>query len=278
MEELLNIKLENNLTLEPRYQEYLKKITYFKKNNIHFDSKNVEREFGITHDDKLKLRAFLKGKKDIYGVKTQDKYTQQFKKPTFEIQHEDFKKDPRYERLQKKIQRDKDAMASRNNYFGEHQSELLLSSHMTRNLNNNLNNNSNNNLNNQDTLFLDSKPYLSDYKLNVKHESPRTYNNPATVRQRLYYNESFDDLPKNDFRSIQEKLNSYTQQLGGTRDIMLEQNAKFKSLGYKNVPENSFNYISSDIQNPDHNVMAFPEASRLENNYRRAKPYKRIIY
>jgi hypothetical protein len=34
MEDFKNIDLDNNLTFEPRLQEYLKKLTNYKKNNI----------------------------------------------------------------------------------------------------------------------------------------------------------------------------------------------------------------------------------------------------
>lgn len=78
--------------------------------------------------------------------------------------------------------------------------------------------------------------------------------------------------------------------IGGTREIdndnclikgLPERDAKFKSLGYPNYSDHSFQYISEDIQDPNHVVLPFPRGgvpSRLENNYRRAKPYNRDIY
>lgn len=58
-----------------------------------------------------------------------------------------------------------------------------------------------------------------------------------------------------------------------TRDIDVDTMMRFgttplragKSLGYKNVAEHSFSYISPDIQNPDHHVMDRGMASRSFN-------------
>ena len=62
----MNIGLKNNLTLEPRLQEYWKKKKFYKENNI-MPSSNLEKEFCITHEDKLRLKSFLSDKKDIYS-------------------------------------------------------------------------------------------------------------------------------------------------------------------------------------------------------------------
>ncbi len=93
MEDFKNIELKNNLTLEPRLQEYLKKKSYYKKNNIDppFD---LEREFNISRDDKLRIKGFLTGAKDLYC--DEDKYVTPEENMGFAIKHDDFKNDPRY--------------------------------------------------------------------------------------------------------------------------------------------------------------------------------------
>jgi len=59
------MKLDGNIMLEPRLQEYLKKKKFYKKNNIKPDI-SIEQEFQITNIDRRILRAFLKGEKHMY--------------------------------------------------------------------------------------------------------------------------------------------------------------------------------------------------------------------
>ncbi len=333
MEDFKNINLDNNLTFEPRLQEYLKKLIYYRKNNIQ-PSSDLEREFNITKEDKIKIKAFLSGKKDIYSKESHDKYSV-VEDTGFEIKYDDFKKDPRYERLQKKIQRDKDANNNRYNYG---QGPEITGY--------------NNNFSGTDFItdeepnhFLDSKPYMSDFYLNVRNnKNERTYEyNPPTIqyRQRLHHSQNKDEInalphnPKLD--DLIGKLDSYREHtntiyqyssdmdfenkinvpsvnsrnkkyvntsqyqavplrsdgvnlIGGTRDVdvenclmkgLPERDAKFKSLGYPNYSDHSFQFISGDIQDPNHVVLPFSRGginSRNQNNFERAKPYYRDIY
>ena len=349
MQDFRNIELANNLTLEPRLQEYWKKINYYKNNNI-VPSSNLEKEFSITDDDRMKLKMFLGN--NIQLPITQEKYNvpDEF---GFQIKYEDYKKDPRYERLQKKLQRDKDANASKYSYG---QGPLTCSYK-----------NSMNSTGMADEQyfqqeekkhFLDAiPPYNSDYALNIRHKSPRVYDSsPPKIQYKQYlpYKQYGDsrDLPHDDnVNCIIDKLATFKQNtnaiyqypkdmdhemkinkssqsgsvfgtidvpgkmnlnvydtditksfqavplrgkgvnaIGGTRDVdndncvikgLPERNAKFKSLGYPNYSDHSFQFISEDIQDPNHVVLPFPRGgvpSRLENNYRRAKPYKRDVY
>ena len=69
---LKNMRCDGGLMLEPRLQEYLKKKKYYRDTNIEPCIK-PESEFQITSRDKKALRAFLKGRKDIYK---NDKFNQ----------------------------------------------------------------------------------------------------------------------------------------------------------------------------------------------------------
>lgn len=184
--------------------------------------------------------------------------------------------------------------------------------------------------------FLDSRPYYSDYSLNVRNPSCRTYDNhPAKIQYKQYVpweranrepgpdlnteNSDFDklqfrlnnfktktnriyqfpeDMDNNYFQSSYETNSSSSvplrgkgvQRMGGTRDVdvenclikgLPERNAKAKSFGYPNYSDHSFDFISDDIQDPKHVVMQFPrggESSRLDKNFKSAKPYKREIF
>ena len=162
MEDFRNIDLDNNLTFEPRLQEYLKKLSYYRKNKIQ-PTNNLEREFNITKEDKLRIKAFLSGRKDIYSIESQDRYSSQ-EESGFSIKYDDYKNDPRYERLQKKIQRDKDAVNNKYSYGtgGEitgynrcPQTNFMTDNEYQKH--------------EESNHFLDSKPYVSDHYLNVRN-------------------------------------------------------------------------------------------------------------
>jgi hypothetical protein len=328
MEDFKNIDLKNNLTLEPRLQEYLKKKSYYKKNNIDppFD---LEREFNISRDDKLRIKGFLTGAKDLYCNET--KYVAPEENMGFSIKHDDFKNDPRYERLQQKLQRDKDANMAKYSYGGGAEISGYAQRHT------NVISDDNYQREQESGFFLDSKPYMSDYYLNVRKNSRRTYdnNNPPQLQYKQHLSwespnyKPEHELPhENNLNDIIRKIDQYKIQtnsildypaemdkeinysnqkfaktstssvplrgnqvnrIGGTRDVDTEnclikglpdRDAKFKSIGYPNYSEHSFDYISGDIQDPKHVVLPFPRGgfnSRLENDFKRAKSYHREI-
>jgi hypothetical protein len=106
--------------LEPRLQEYIKKKDYYKKNNI-IPNVPAEHEFEITKEDIRRIKAFLKGDKDIYSNKDgkykQDEYTDVVEMKGFENDPEEmYRNDPRFKRYQIKVKRDKNAMKMRYNY------------------------------------------------------------------------------------------------------------------------------------------------------------------
>ena len=65
VDKLKNMRCDGGIMLEPRLQEYLKKKKYYKENNI-MPCVKLENEFQITSRDKKALRAFLRGKRDMY--------------------------------------------------------------------------------------------------------------------------------------------------------------------------------------------------------------------
>jgi hypothetical protein len=337
MQDFRNIELSNNLTLEPRLQEYWKKINYYKNNNI-APSSNLEKEFSITDEDRIKLKMFIGN--NIQFPTSQEAYNVP-DNSGFQIKYEDYKKDPRYERLQQKLQRDKNANSSKYSY-GKGPDICRYKNSM---------NSTSENTDEQyfkeeeKNHFLDTiSPYNSDYALNVRHNGPRVYDSaPPKIQfnQYLPYKQHGDsrDLPHDNnldciidklatFRNNTNVIGQYPKEMdhqvnikgqaknnlnvydteitksyqavplrgkgvnaiGGTRDVdnenclikgLPERNAKFKSLGYPNYSDHSFQFISEDIQDPNHVVLPFPRGgvpSRSENNYRRAKPYNRDVY
>ena len=60
----------SNIELEPRLKSYLKKRTYYKKNNI--SCSNLDKEYWITDEDKKTMSGYLKQKKNIVSGLEQD--------------------------------------------------------------------------------------------------------------------------------------------------------------------------------------------------------------
>lgn len=113
----------DGIMLEPRLQEYIKKKMYYKENNIQPDIP-FEQEFNITKGDLKRVKAFLKGDKDIYNNKKIEKYITEDEAPReldqeqgFTDADEMYKSDPRFHRYLKKVQREKDAKSQRVNYM-----------------------------------------------------------------------------------------------------------------------------------------------------------------
>lgn len=62
----LQMKCENNIMLEPRLQEYIKKKKTYKKSGF-VPCISLEKQYQITEMDIKVMKAFLKGNKQIYG-------------------------------------------------------------------------------------------------------------------------------------------------------------------------------------------------------------------
>jgi hypothetical protein len=122
IDDLEDVMCKGNMMLEPRLQEYLKKRTYYKKNNIK-PSIPLEEEFMITSDDLKRLRLFLKGDKGIYESHRQEEFIDSNECLGYNDKNKfnffpsrEFKNDPHFKLMQKKMQRDKDAEKQRHNY------------------------------------------------------------------------------------------------------------------------------------------------------------------
>lgn len=97
----------NTIQLEPRLQEYIRRKRFNEENDIE-PPISEEQEFCITPYDLKMIKKFKKGTKKLYSSKrlSKDPHFVETETTDFEI---DFKKDPRYKRLQKKMQSHKDA-------------------------------------------------------------------------------------------------------------------------------------------------------------------------
>lgn len=110
-----------SIQLEPRLQEYLRRKRFNEENDIEPPIPE-EKEFCVTSHDLKIIKRFKQGKEKVYTAKRLAK-DPHFVKPSedgFEAANNDndFKKDPRYQRLQRKMQSHKDAQKQIRNFEG----------------------------------------------------------------------------------------------------------------------------------------------------------------
>lgn len=113
----------NGIWLEPRLQEYIKKKSYYKKNNI-IPGVSAEQEYNITKEDIKRMKALMNGEKDVYNYKKKDKFiacedderdNKNFS--GFENDAEEMhRNDPRFKRYLNKVKNDKEMMKQRYSY------------------------------------------------------------------------------------------------------------------------------------------------------------------
>lgn len=276
MENLKTIDLENNLTLEPRLHEYLKKINYYKKNNI-TPIGNLEKEYAITIEDRAFLKTLAKNKviDNVPVIKTNVKFELDNFEEGFKIKHDDFKKDPRFAKLQQKIQRDVDANNSRYSYATTN----FTTDEQYR-------------VNQESTHFLDSRYQQQNHyiqrnsNININNINTPYTNYPANIQYNQYlphkqFNNSMNDLPHNNnldsmqYFSSRQQYNINDAKI--TKNDRDKRNMKNLYNKYPNYDEHFFSYISNDIQHPNHTVLPFSRGgnmARLENNYKQARPFQ----
>ncbi len=100
----------DDIGLEPRLMEYIKKLQFFKENGI--DTSLLKREFAITEIDISKIKAYQKGDKSKYSNCHTDMVD--FSKAQFPSS--ELKKDPRLERIKAKQRKETEASEQRHDY------------------------------------------------------------------------------------------------------------------------------------------------------------------
>lgn len=291
----------NGILLEPRLQEYLKKKTYFKKNNIQTNV-NHEQEFNITEQDVKRLKAYLKGDKDLYNHTTQEKFDfDDVPSPKFEFDPDEvYKSDVRYQRFAKKLKRDKEAMKQRYNQGDFHPD------YETAFLQPDINKWTDDRVNIQ--RISDERMMFSKENENIEGEFESKYKtkNPTLKNNSNYNNyeqSSWNSRSKNlDFvNNTIGEMNSYGHNnydenlrankkkilnasssrpipfVGGAKGIRnignesylknseVTRYSKTNGYGYRNPIEHHFDYISNDIQDPNNIICDRGTNTRLDN-------------
>lgn len=280
----------NLISLEPRLSEYLNKKKFFEENNIDID--NLERKYSITKRDLVRIEAYQKGDLKSYNKTLDDDIN-----PNSEVQFESEKleKDPRLDRIKQRQDRDREANDQRSNYgiiskrYDMYRNDTQFATASGDN-------------------FTKKNPNIAKQKVNKNSmANTNTYNVKTSnqIKRNNFSNKSRHNgyLPlesqiQNDSNSLNEIINQLdninttnkTNQNEvqyknmpfmsgqGSADVDVDSFVRHgetpsrsgKSLGYPNPVEHYFNYISSDLQEPD-NVVSFRPADTRHLNKKTAR-------
>lgn len=341
----LNYTIEGTgIILEPRLQEYLKKKETYKKYQIK-PTVPLNTEFGITSEDKKKLKMFKRNDREMYNdnnLGNNQICNQNISAASMNVNSmldEQFGggfltetiKDKKFDKMFKKHKNIKKQEENKKN-------SILRNQQTSYNQSNNYSGNGW--LEGEDDI-IDGRYFSSEHKNNQnqpislqdptrRHYSEQKYNNPyelsqksrnikpkISYNQQLHYKDSLDELAQNyssDVKQIIGDYKSYGRQIshqyqqssdfdqrqtmpytnygyGHSSDTMCDVENETdiqrgmpirtpKSYGYPNSFENQFQYISNDIQSPDHTVLPFPRGGYGTRQYNRenVKPHERDIY
>jgi hypothetical protein len=269
------------MDMDPRLTGYLKKKQYYKKNNI--DSSNLENEFGITKDDLMKIRAYLRNDKV-------DHHSEFIKIGVSSFPSDKFALDPRFERMKKKTDREKEAIASKSNLKHlEKEYDMYRQDRTYASLTNNDFSSF------TEPLFMqesrDDRMYNPNVSLfNFDDKKPSVSKNNTYVHPKSRYNGYLDgqsrsivsdNIPDIDTKFDGNKIFSHTMSnmRSNLSDIDTDTFIKFgetpsrskKSLGYPSSFEHQFDYISPDIQMAEHTVSHRGMPSRVYNKEKATK-------
>lgn len=295
---------DDNISIEPRLLEFIKKKKYYNDNDIANDT--LDHEYMITSQDMIKIRSYLRGDK-----KTEtNKYQDFIDTTSSDFPSQKIKKDPRFDRIKQKQQRDSDAQVQRHNYgsisrtfdmyrkdrpfasalgndFDKsdfHPNEWMHESRMERPFNPNESNGDNISgagLHSSNTYVHPRSKYNGYIGDNTMLENDqKTINNMIgnlnTYKKRIDNTNFLDSsLSSDSFRENENNYNPvpYMGNGVGSNDIDVDTYVRYgttpsrggKSLGYPNPMEHYFEYISNDIQVPEHTVSQRGMPSRLLN-------------
>lgn len=108
----------DGIMLEPRLMDYINRKKAYKKGNI-ASSGSLERQCGITKEDIRTIKKYMKGKNNLYTTsrlgRNEDLIDITHGASEFQDADDEYKKDPRYKRLQNKMKTETNAQKYRHN-------------------------------------------------------------------------------------------------------------------------------------------------------------------
>jgi hypothetical protein len=334
--------------LEPRLQEYVTKKELYKKYNIN-PVVSLEEEFGITRDDKIKIKMIKKNGGQVFENNCQEVYNENISGASLSTNNlldsqftggflTDNVKDKKFttlfkkqQKLQKKENNKKEQILNKQKlndmnsipgggWLKENDNQIMDGRYFSQDFFNSQY---------EDTTFKNqvnqhSKQYESntEYKSNTEidndffnpyeienESSTKHYNQPPkikynrrshqeeTLKSKSYNNDinnvigTYDTyrnhvnptyqkqsnidphiLPvNNDYKSAAFMGFNKSNEYGENTEIMngMPITRTRKSYGYENPFENQFQYISDDIQKPEHTVLPFPRGGYGTRQYNR---------
>ena len=322
---------DDDIMLDPRLSEYLKKKRYFRDNGI--EMHQLEKEFNITDKDSMRIRAYFRGDNKNYN---NTKHQDLIDPIEADFPSSKFKKDARLDRIKKKQVMEEEASNQRKNYglmnrgydmyrsdrpfasaYGDDfkKSEFHPKQWFEESNRDEFDSHSNEWFQNSRDANNDWNPHVArDNKPKKSFSKSNTYTNPRSKYNGYLPNESSISHDPHSIDSIIGELDSYAHKVNspygrlnemdldhkvvlpngncsnrretennyrsvpymsgvGNRDIDVDTFVRFgttpsrgsKSLGYPNPIEHHFDYISDDIQNPDHVVNERGLPSRMFN-------------
>ena len=278
-----NITYQNQeLTLEPRLREYIKKKKYYKDNNIE-PQIPIEKHYMISDEDKRLIKDYFKNNSNnnnaVYSYENKNKYMDLVKPEKHKFNSYNIQDDPRFLNLKKKMERDQEAIKQRNNYDSFSFAQQKIYDIPT---------------NYTDTTKVDTDDdenigtiYKSDYIINNNN----TNNNEMVYKDRKSNNNSNRKMING--KGNTDNKGVYSGKKEGLLDINCNKpmsvqdernpnsyygiNGKKKSLGYPNPEEHYYNYTGTSMPP----LLPFPrggESVRGQNNEKSARPqYSRNI-
>jgi hypothetical protein len=303
-----NANFNDNMTgdemkIEPRLMEYLKKKKYYKANKIRDDL--LEKEYNIDKNDIKNIQQYLMGRK----IQKKSLHTDYVDNSANQFPSEKLLKDPRLDKIKKKQQRDRDAGTQRHNYdfiskgYDMYRDDRQFASAMGNDFKSNFNPSVwfEQSRNTQELEYDDANPNVAQVvDMRRRFANTNVYKNTKPAIRYKNYMPRGNNTDLNDesysLDSIINKLDNYhenvswdlrKQNKASIRDVEMENYLAFgdqpsigkgkKSIGYPNPVENHFSYISDDIQNPDHVVFERGMPSRLFNKDVARKTTKRDV-
>lgn len=100
------------IKLEPRLIEYIKKKKFNREHNI--KDNLTEKEYNIDKNDIVKIKSYLNGKK--MSKEQMNLHSDYIKPEIRDFESSELKNDPRFERIKKKQERDRQAISQKENY------------------------------------------------------------------------------------------------------------------------------------------------------------------
>lgn len=291
----------SGIMLEPRLQEYLKRVKMNRKTPV-YDKHILEKQYRITSEDKSKLRAFMKGDRDIYDKKYREKESskkvmrdqirrmqgrqQQF--DSYKLGLHDDKRVPKQKQKkhhQVPTNRGMFAPDMGKSSYDEEQIDImnatpLMDNRMFTDNYNDLAKYSNDSWGYTPKNSMFSDPSFSQQTLNniksgnIYQDNSKGYkpyhsgysgcrtDNNQMINQMYQSNKRFgEDV---DMYQRDREFDTYVQAGMPTFN-------KKKSYGYPDTWQYHFNYAPLELQDPDHVVMNFPrggDSTRLANGVR----------